>query len=227
MDNLNRKFGEDEVADFLNDVSVNYPSFHRDENGEPWFLGLSGDNLKFIVSLLRPGMRTLETGAGYSTLAFIVRGCEHLAIFPGNASENNGLENHIRRFCNDRKLDHSSFKVLYGQSQDVVHQLGGELDFIFIDGDHAFPIPFIDFYYLARRLAVGGIIAIDDCNLWTGEVLGKYLMLDSDWDFIAEKDGKTMYFRLKNKFSDKGFSNQPFVLANSRLLPSGFLNRFR
>lgn len=227
MNLLNKTFIDNEIDLFLKDISVNYPSFHRDENNQPWFLGLSGENLKFIASFLKSGMRTVETGAGYSTLAFIVKNCEHTAIFPGSASENDGLEKNIRNFCDSKAINHSSFKVLYGKSQDMVHQLVGEYDFVFIDGDHAFPIPFIDFYYLARRLSVGGIIAIDDCNLWTGEVLGKYLMLDRDWEFIGEKDGKTMYFKLLRNFSDKSFSSQPFLLANSRLLPNGFLDRLK
>ena len=172
-------------------------------------------------------MRTVETGAGLSSLAFIVQGCKHTAICPSENYENFGLERRIRDFCGERNIDHSLFSFVNARSQDVLPNLSDEFDFVFIDGDHGFPLPIIDFYYLARRLKVGGVLAIDDTNIWTGEVIAKYLMLDSDWKFICEQDTKTAYFRLSAPFVDKGFSRQTYVLANSRSLPSGFLDTLR
>lgn len=211
------------VSSNLDEILLDHPSFHRQEDGSPWFLGISDQNLKFMASLLRPGMRTVETGAGFSTLAFIATRCNHTAICPEESFENQRIERRIRDFCREHNLDTSSFLFLNARSQDVLPNLNTECDFVFIDGDHAFPIPIIDFYYLARRLKVGGVLAIDDTNIWTGDVVAKHLMLDSDWEFICEQDAKTAYFRLLAPFTDKGFSSQTYVVANSRSMPAAFL----
>jgi predicted O-methyltransferase YrrM len=201
----------------FDDIIAKYPSFHRQPDGTPWFLGVSGDTLKAFASHLEPGMRTIETGAGFSSLAFVIKGTHHTAICPDDY-----LERNIRNWCDDWQIDHSRLNYIRALSQDVVPSLEGEYDFAFIDGDHAFPMPQIDFYYLSRRLKVGGYLAIDDTNIWTGAILVQHLTTDCDWELVSEHDGKTSIFKLIAPFRDKGFGRQPFVLANSRNLPSEY-----
>jgi predicted O-methyltransferase YrrM len=207
----------------LDRIIANYPSFHLQSDGTPWFLGISGDNLKYMHSLLSPGMRTIETGAGFSSLAFIAAGCHHTAICPSEKSENEGLEQRIRSYCLKIGLDDRSFSFVNACSQDVVANIEEDFDFVFVDGFHGFPIPIVDFYFLSRRLRVGGIIAIDDTNIWTGEIISKILMTDSDWEFLSEQDGKTAYFKRLVPHRDKEFSQQSFVLANSKLVGQQFI----
>ena len=211
-----------EISEINSNVSfdkiiANYPSFHRDEKGEPWFLGVSGDTLKVLASFIKPGMRTVETGAGFSSLAFIIKGSQHTAICPDDY-----LEKNIREWCDKWKINHSRFTYKMAKSQDVVPFMTEDLDFVFIDGEHAFPLPQIDFYYLARRLKVGGHLAIDDTNLWTGAILVQNLRCDKDWVFVSEHGGKTAIFRRLTPFRDHGLGDQPFVIANSLGLPSSF-----
>lgn len=206
----------------LDDIIKNYPSFHRKQDGTPWFLGVSGATLKAFASLVENGMRTVETGAGFSSLAFIVKGAHHTAICPDDY-----LEKNIRDWCDSWRIDHSRFTYICAKSQDVVATIDGEFDFAFVDGEHAFPMPMIDFYYLARRLRVGGHIGIDDTNIWTGDVIAKHLMLDSDWSFVSEHDDKTSIFRLKAPFRDKGMWHQPYALVNSKRLPTEFYDGLR
>ena len=203
-------------------IIADYPSFHRKPDGTPWFLGVSGDTLKALASHIEPGMRTIETGAGFSSLAFILKGARHMAICPDD-----DLEAAIRQWCDARGIDHSRFDYVQALSQDAAPALTGAFDFAFIDGDHAFPIPQIDFYYLARRLKVGGCLAIDDTHIWTGMILAQHLATDSDWRLESEHDGKTSIFRLVAPFRDKGFGNQPFVLANSRGLPQDYYSALK
>ncbi|MCP5433734.1 MAG: class I SAM-dependent methyltransferase [Alphaproteobacteria bacterium] len=197
----------------LDEVIRNYPSLHRLPDGTPRFLGISGAAFKHIFELLHEGTQTAETGAGFSSLAFILKGTNHTAICPDTY-----LEKNIRDWCDLHRVDHSRFTYYCAKSQDVLPELDGELDLAFVDGDHAFPIPMIDYYYLARRLKPGGHMIIDDTQIWTGEVISKHLALDRNWEFIHEYDEKTSIFRLNAPFEDKGFGAQPFVLANSRRL---------
>lgn len=206
----------------LDDIIANYPSFHRKADGTPWFLGVSGDTLKALASHVEPGMRTIETGAGFSSLAFILKGARHVAVCPDDA-----LERTMRDWCDGQGIDHGRFEYRQGLSQDVLPTMTDAFDFAFIDGDHAFPIPQIDFYYLARRLKVGGCLAIDDTNIWTGMILAQHLATDGDWKLESEHDGKTSIFRLIAPFRDKGFGQQPFVLANSRGLPQDHYAAFK
>jgi hypothetical protein len=39
------------------------------------------------------------------------------------------------------------------------------LDLVLIDGDHAFPASFIDWYYTAEQVKLGGYVIVDDTNL--------------------------------------------------------------
>jgi hypothetical protein len=212
---INRHVSFDEIV-------RNYPSFHRKPDGSPWFLGISGATLKAFAALIRPGMHTIETGAGFSSLAFIVSGAHHTAICPDDY-----LEGNIRTWCDERHIDHERFTYVCAKSQDVVPHLEDVFDFAFVDGEHAFPMPMIDFYYLARRLKVGGHMAIDDTNIWTGDVIAKHLALDEDWALVSEHDDKTSVFRLNAPFRDKGMWHQPYVLANSKRLPADFYEGLR
>ena len=51
-----------------------------------------------------------------------------------------------------------------------------DYDFALIDGRHAFPTPFIDWYYIADALKIGGLVLIDDLHIWTCDLLKQYLL---------------------------------------------------
>ena len=50
-----------------------------------------------------------------------------------------------------------------------------DLDLIIVDGNHAFPAPMIDWFYMTRHLRTGGVLVVDDVELWTGPVLADFL----------------------------------------------------
>ncbi len=77
--------------------------------------------------------------------------------------------------------------------------------------------PFIDFFYFARMLRIGGILAVDDIQIWTGRVLTDFLTAEGAWQPV-EVVGKTSLFK---KLADvEGpqweFIHQPYVLRRSR-----------
>jgi hypothetical protein len=108
--------------------------------------------LRFLDDALEAGMRTLETGAGRSTLMFARKGCIHEAVTP--ASDEIAA---IRKEAEALGVDLANVTFRQGFSQDVLPTLvgpGEDLDLVFIDGGHGFPIPAVDFQYLAPRLKV-------------------------------------------------------------------------
>ena len=62
-------------------------------------------------------------------------------------------------------------------SEDVLPdlQLHAELDLIIVDGNHTFPAPMVDWFYMTRHLRTGGVLVVDDVELWTGAVLADFL----------------------------------------------------
>ena len=72
------------------------------------------------------------------------------------------------------------------------------MDFVFIDGAHAFPIACIDFHYTEYRLKVGGIMGVDDIFMPSVRILYDFLCAEDDWELV-ETISDTAFFRLLRK----------------------------
>jgi predicted O-methyltransferase YrrM len=169
------------------------PAFHE-YSGERTSWAVEPDTLRFIHSMLTPGMNTLETGCGQTTVVFAIAGTNHICITDDQEEVDRvkiycrtlGLEDNITFFAK------SSDRVL---PLDIIHH---ELDYIFIDGAHRFPFPIIDYHYSSDKLRVGGILALDDYLIPSVEILYKFLCLDDNWDLLEVKKN-TAYFRKRRK----------------------------
>jgi predicted O-methyltransferase YrrM len=169
--------------------------------------------LRFLDDALKPGMRTLETGAGRSTLMFARKGAVHAAVTPAGA-EIAAIQAEAERLGVDlsRVTFHNAF------SQDVLPSLASgeeDLDIVFIDGGHGFPDPAIDFQYLAPRLKVGGLLLIDDVDLWTGDMIVKVLRRERGWAYERKLQGRTAVFQKTAPFCAAEWTEQPYVAASS------------
>jgi predicted O-methyltransferase YrrM len=158
------------------------PVFHVDEGLRPVSLQVSADVLETIDAAVRPGQRTVETGAGLSTVVFALRGSEHVCVTPAA-----GEVEKIRAYCASRDIDLGGVQFAVGRSENILPTLSlGDLDLVLIDGGHGFPTPFVDWCYTAERLRVGGLLVIDDIHLWTGRVLRDFLAEEPGWSLRAE-----------------------------------------
>jgi hypothetical protein len=101
-------------------------------------------------------------------------------------------------------------------SEKVLPQLEiGELDLLLIDGAHGFPLPFIDWYYGASKLKIGGILIIDDTQVWTGHVLKMFLSGEPEWQLVADYAPRCVVFK---KIKDGGFGKNEWILYVVRRL---------
>jgi hypothetical protein len=170
--------------------------------------------LDWFKSNLKPGMRTMETGAGKSTLAFMAAGCQHDTVTPSSSEVAAIQAEALKRGLNP---DSVTFHIDF--SQNVLPHLKGheDIDVAFIDGGHGFPVPGVDWLFIAPRLKVGGKMLIDDVDLWTGAMLVDVLRKEDGWRVDTILRGRTAVVTKTAPFQAREWCDQPTVVAKSRL----------
>jgi hypothetical protein len=175
-----------------------------------WALGPAA--LRALNDALQPGWRTLETGAGASTVLFALKQTDHTCIVP-SAEE----VARIQAFCGDNGVPTDGVTFVEQQSELALPRLDPQpLDLVLIDGSHSFPSVFIDWYYTAGRLREGGWLFVDDTHLWTGRVLRNFLRAEGDWALVEEIPFRTAIFRKRSHATDvRNWIYQPYVVSHS------------
>jgi hypothetical protein len=169
------------------------PGLHG-EGDEYW--GLAWAALRWLEENVRSGMATLETGAGSSTIVFAAAGAEHEAVTPDAAEEER-----IRGACDRLGVDSSSVTFRIGPSHEVLPALPQRaLDLVLVDGAHGFPYPILDWWYLAPRLRVGGVMLLDDAYMPPVRVVVDALRAQPAWEVAAAIGHRTVAVR---KLSDE------------------------
>ena len=134
------------------------PALHG-EGSEFW--GLEWNALEWLERTVRPGMATLETGAGSSTIVFAAGGAEHEAVSP-SAAEHEA----IRAECARLGISSERLRFHIGLSHEVLAEREPRpLDLALIDGAHGFPYPVLDWWYLAGQIELGGLVVLDDAYM--------------------------------------------------------------
>ena len=137
------------TSPYLETMIKDKPQFHRYQGELTNSWSVQSDTLRYIHSLLAPGMTTLETGCGQTTVVFVIAGAKHTCIMP-NLDE----AERVKEYCVRLGLKNSPTFII--ESSDVALSqsklVPAELDFVLIDGAHAFPAPILDWYYTAGRL---------------------------------------------------------------------------
>ncbi|MDJ0899105.1 MAG: class I SAM-dependent methyltransferase [Xenococcus sp. MO_188.B8] len=198
----------------LQQLLKNPPKLHQESSGNLTSWQLSNEVLYFIDQQVNENSKTLETGAGISTVLFAIKSSHHTCIAP-----NQQQVNRIKEYCKKHQIstDRIDFKI--DLSEKVLPNLdANELDCVLIDGSHSFPVPFIDWHYTYQNLKVGGKLIIDDTQIWTGKVLKKFLMSESEWEFQQESTPRTAIFtKVKPYTKNKWHGEQVYIVQNSRI----------
>lgn len=196
----------------VDDLLKDPPALHGVAD-DPRRYGLNVESLRFIESTVRPGDATLETGAGFSTIVFASSAGAHTCVTP-NPDQISRITAHCQR--QGMSLRHVTFEREC--SEKVLPRLDPTpLNVVLLDGSHSFPQVFIDWFFVAERLVVGGYIIIDDVHLWTGKVLRDFLKAEPGWDLVSMLGGRTAVVR-KVEGGDVGrdWTRQPYVASRSR-----------
>jgi len=189
------------------ELSSRVPKLHQ---GRSHTWGIHPRLAEFLDEQLKPDHVTLETGFGYSTLVILRKGvARHIAIAPV-ADELLA----IREFCAGNGIPTASLEAVARRSQDWLPGASlPALNLVLVDGDHAFPIPFLDWFYTAETLVLGGLMIVDDIHLVTGRLLADFMDADPKWERVLYEDMRFAVFRkLKHPVHEGGWTEQPYVV---------------
>lgn len=196
----------------ITELIENPPSLHYSSSGDSMQMGLAPQVLTFLDSRLTAGLHTLETGAGVSTILFAMKGTHHTAITPvANEFEV------IRAYCQSHGIDAGNVKFVSEPSSLALPRLDPTpLDLVLIDGLHGFPTPFIDFFYTAGRLKIGGLLVIDDIQLQPCGYMKDVLSEQPQWRCEADFSPRSIVFQKLAEGSEWcDWTDQPYVFRNS------------
>jgi hypothetical protein len=198
----------------LQDLLADAPAIHAGAGDDPAIHGLLVEALEFIDRELPPGAHTLETGSGYSTILFAMKGARHICVVPNQTEIDR-----ILAYCEQRSIDTAGLDFHVQTSERVLPELEtGPLDLVLIDGSHSFPQVFIDWFYTAEALKEGGHLLVDDVHLWTGRVLRDFLAAEPEWEVADELGGRTAIVRKTGPLDpDRLWTDQRYVVKKTGL----------
>jgi predicted O-methyltransferase YrrM len=190
--------------------------------------GVSLTMARFLDASLAPGAVALETGAGLSTIVILRRGvARHISVTP-YADEFEA----IRRYCGGAGIATTAWQPVTASSLDWLPATTlPPLDLVLIDGAHAFPAPFVDWYYTAESLKAGGLVVVDDLQLVTARILADFLHADERWDEVYRDRRFAAYRkRVPSLRDDRDWLSQAWVVQSNpvaavRVIRAGLLRR--
>lgn len=164
------------------------PSFHL--GGAVW--NALPETLSLIARHVRPGDRTVETGAGASTVVFAAAGARHTAISPISDEHER-----IRAWCQEHEVNDGNVTFAVGTSDRVLPPMAEEeaFDAAFIDGKHSFPHPVVDWHYITTALRVGGLLLVDDLPIPAVTPIVRHMLVDPAWELLELADNRAGVFR--------------------------------
>lgn len=139
-----------------------------------------------------PFRRTAETGYGGSTIILSHASERHVAF----AIE--GSDRTITGLRNEPDLRQDRVEFVEGESKNTLplHRFDGELDLVLLDGPHAYPLPQLEFAYLAPHIRVGGWVVLDDVQIPSVHELYRFLSKEPGLT-LEEVAVRTAFFRVK------------------------------
>lgn len=170
--------------------------------------GIDPEVARFLYQAIAEGGRTLETGSGLSTVIFAMRQAHHTVVTPspGEAAA-------IREYAREKQIAMDRVEFVLQPSETYLPRCTlQDLDVVFIDGKHSVPWPFIDWFYTAEKLKVGGVCVIDDIHLESVLDLVTFLKEEPRWEVVWELPRRTIAFRkLSATIHDVAWHQQPYI----------------
>jgi hypothetical protein len=214
-----------DFASFVADV----PLLHSWDDGKTWNAGGFGPPM---LKLLKKTLEThspvsepviAETGAGNTTILFLLMGSKRVySIAPDTA-----LKDRILAYCAQNGIDTSALRYSADRSENTLPELvtrlraeSTQLDIALMDGGHGWPTVFVDFCYLNAMLKKGGLLIVDDLQIYAVNEFARWLSMQSQYSLVGDLK-KTLVWRkeVADEFF-RDFGSQPYIRQQSRLRAS-------
>lgn len=203
------------------------PLLHSWDNGVTWNTGgFSKEQLLALGLLVREraaGHSTfIETGAGCSTVSALLGGASRVVSIAPEAE----LFTRINAYCDTNGIPrqqletHTTFSELTLPSiTESIRAQDKWIEIALLDGGHGWPTVFVDFCYLNSVVREGGLIIVDDVQLYSVKELARFLSVDYNFQFHSQLGGspKTLVFEKKSSVRFlPDFGGQRYILQRTK-----------
>lgn len=136
--------------------------------------------IKWILENVEGHHICLETGGGWSTIAFAAKCKKHYCINPDKTA--NQL---IKTFLQENNISQQNVEFITDSSDLCLPSLSfsENIDVALIDGNHSFPYAIIDWHYIDKYLNKDGYILVDDSLIPSVKILSDFLKTAYSYDF--------------------------------------------
>ena len=170
------------------------PALHGADDNDVKLWRIGFEVLDWLVENVEAGAHTLETGCGYSTIQFAAIGTWHTVVSPLEQEHAR-----VRAWCGEHDVPLKRLQFLAQASEEALPKLSPDepLDLVLVDGAHAFPWPYLDWFYTADLLRQGGRVIVDDTQLRAPRMLFEFLREERGrWLLVREFDRTAIFEKL-------------------------------
>lgn len=158
---------------------------------------------------------SIETGCGLSTLVLSQLSDRHTTFTsaPGDSLHNTQNSPYLRS---------SATKFVIGPSQLTVpkYRFLDPLDFVLLDGPHAYPFPDLEYYYVYPHIRQEGVLVVDDIHIPTIRRMYEFLRDDEMWEHRGDVRDTAFFQRTDKPVFDPLEGNWPRQRFNRRRFAS-------
>jgi hypothetical protein len=94
------------------------------------------------------------------------------------------------------------------------------LDFVLLDGPHAYPFPDLEYYYIYPHIRKGGVLVVDDIHIPSIHRMYEFLRDDEMWEHCSDVRTTSFFRRTDKPIFDPLEGNWPNQRYNRRRFAS-------
>jgi hypothetical protein len=201
-----------DLADYLSDL----PLLHH--WGGAWRTGgFKPPHLRTISEIISGSFdhpRIVETGAGNTTITFLHLDPERVVSIAPDAA----LRDRIIGYCDDHQIpvDRLDYRVEHSEVElPALAASGEQFDVAFIDGSHGWPSVFVDFCYSNMLLPMGGLLFIDDVQLYSVAELCRLLDKQPGYELVHDLGKVQVWRKDTGQRFLPGHAGEPYIVERT------------